>query len=818
MSALGQDLRYAIRMLRKSPGFTAVAIATLALGIGASTAIFSVVNGVLLRSMPYGDPNRLVVIWNDYGNQGQSLPAVSCPDFQDYRDRSRLTEFAAATGGPGGTILFDEQDGGRPVQFDMAAVTTNFFSLFEVQPELGRAFTQEEGALNGPNVVMMSHRLWQSRFHSDPNMIGKTIQINGRPTTLVGVLPAQFQLLLPAEALSLKDSDLWIPQRIPYMQLPRNLTFLTVFGRLKAGVNFAQAQSEMDGIAEQLRREVEVHKESGMRIRVVPLQYDVVKHVRATLWTLLGAVGFVLLIACGNVANLLLTRATAREREVAVRSALDASRFRIIRQIFTESILLAALGGLGGLLLAWWGVGFLILLHPAGLPRLGEIRIDNRVLAFSAAACLLTALLFGLAPALRGARGNLSNTLKKNGRGLGDSAGQGVRRFLVVSVFALSFVLLVGAGLLIRSFVALQHVNPGFNSHNVLTFRLSTPGNRYPDSDARARFARELDQKLAALPGVQSVGLISHLPLTGSGPQMPYAYNAETSQKWESLSADYRPVTPRYLPTIGAHLAAGRFFEDSDDSKHPLVAIVDESLARRAWPGESAIGKKLEIELLAQQNNPRVFAVVVGVVGNLRIHDLTRAVREQIYVPFAQEPFGTMGVAIRTTGDPAGMFAQVEQQVRALDPAIAVRDLKLMDAYVDDARAPMRFNLILIGIFGGAALLLASIGLYGVMAYSVTQRSHELGIRIALGAAPRDVLRLVLTQGTHLIVIGAAAGLVAALFLTRAMTSLLYGVGANDPWTFLGVAVLLTAVALFACYLPARRASRVDPIVALRYE
>ena len=818
MSALGQDLRYAIRMLRKSPGFTAIAIATLALGIGASTAIFSVVNGVLLRSMPYGDPNRLVVIWNDYGNQGQSLPAVSCPDFQDYRDRSRLTEFAAATGGPGGTILFDEQDGGRPVQFDMAAVTTNFFSLFEVQPELGRAFTQEEGALNGPNVVMMSHRLWQSRFHSDPNMIGKTIQINGRPTTLVGVLPAQFQLLLPAEALSLKDSDLWIPQRIPYMQLPRNLTFLTVFGRLKAGVNFAQAQSEMDGIAEQLRREVEVHKESGMRIRVVPLQYDVVKHVRTTLWTLLGAVGFVLLIACGNVANLLLTRATAREREVAVRSALGASRFRIIRQIFTESILLAALGGLGGLLLAWWGVGFLVLLHPASLPRLGEIRIDNRVLAFSAAACLLTALLFGLAPALRGARENLSNTLMKGGRGLGDSAGQGVRRFLVVSEFALSFVLLVGAGLLIRSFVALQHVNPGFNSHNIVTFRLSTPGNRYPDSDARARFARELDQKLAALPGVQSVGLISHLPLTGSGPQMPYAYNAETSQKWESLSADYRPVTPRYLSTIGAHLVSGRFFEDSDDSEHPLVTIVDESLARRAWPSESAIGKKLEIELLAQQNNPRVFAVVVGVVDNLRIHDLTRTVREQIYVPFAQEPFGTMGVAIHTTGDPAGVFAQVEQQVRALDPAIAVRDLKLMDAYVDDARAPMRFNLILIGIFGGAALLLASIGLYGVMAYSVTQRSHELGIRIALGAAPRDVLRLVLTQGTHLIVIGAATGLVAALFLTRAMTSLLYGVGAYDPWTFLGVAVLLTAVALFACYLPARRASRVDPIVALRYE
>jgi len=818
LGALAQDFRYAVRILLKSPGFTVVAILTLALGIGANAAIFSVVNGVLLRSMPYGDPNRLVIIWNDYGNQGQSLPAVSAPDFQDYRDRSHLAEFAAASAGGGGTIIFDEQGGGRPVQFDLAAVTTNFFSLFEVQPELGRTFSQQEGALNGPNVFMMSHRLWQSRFHSDPHLIGKAISVNGRPATLVGVLPAQFQLLLPAEALAVKDSDLWVPQRIPYRDLPRNLTFLTVFGRLKPGTSLAQAQAEMDGIAEQLRREVEVHKESGMRIRVVPLQYDVVKHVRATLWTLLGAVGFVLLIACGNVANLLLARATGRQREIAVRAALGASRGRIVRQILTESLLLAALGGGAGLLLASWGVSFLLALHPAGLPRLGDIHIDGRVLAFSLAACLLTALLFGLAPALQGARANLSGTLKEGGRGLSDAGGQEVRRFLVVSEFALSLVLLMGAGLLIRSFVALQRVNPGYDAHNIVTFRLTTPGNRYPNNDDRARFAKELDHRLAALPGVRSAGAVTHLPLTGSGPQMPYAYNAETSQKWESLSADYRPVTPGYLPTVGARLIAGRFFDDSDDSKHPLVAIVDDSLARRAWPGENVIGKKLEIELLTQQSNPRVFAIVTGVVENLRIHDLTRTVREQIYVPYAQEPFGTIGFTVRASGDPGGVLKQVEQQVRALDPGIAVRDLKLMDAYIGDARAPMRFNLILIGIFGGVALTLASIGLYGVMAYSVTQRSHELGIRMALGAAPRDVLRLVLAQGTRLIFVGAAAGLVASLGMTQLISSLLFGVSATDPLTFASVVLLLGVVALAACYIPARRASRVDPMAALRYE
>jgi putative ABC transport system permease protein len=820
VGTLWQDLVFGARMLRKSPAFTALAVVTLALGIGANTAIFSVVNGVLLRSMPYRDPARLAIIWNDYGSQGQSLPAVSPPDFQDYRQRSRLMEFAAGSGTPGGTLVLDDPGGGgnRPQQFDMASVTSNFFPLLGVEPALGRNFTAEEGALNGPRVVIMGNRLWQNTFHSDPGMVGRSIQLNGNPYTVVGILPPQFRLLLPAEAFQLRDSDLWIPQQINYAAFPRNLTFLSVFGRLQPGASMSQAQAEMDGIAEQLRNENEVHKESGLRIRVVPMQFDVVKNVQPTLITLLAAVGFVLLIACGNVANLLLARATRREREMAVRSALGASRGRLVRQIMSESVLLAILGSLGGLLVAELGLSLLIQLHPAGLPRLDDIRIDGAVLAFTLGACVLTALLFGWIPAIQALRLNLSDTLKDAARGSSDGRGHSARRVLVVSEFALSLVLLIGAGLLIRSFIALQRVQPGYNPQNILSFSVTIPGNRYPKNEDISRFVHELELKMGALPGVQSVGSIFQLPFTGSGAQMPYAYNAETSQQWESLSADWRPITPGFFPTVGARFLEGRNFNDADDANHPLVVIVDEMLARRAWPGESAIGKKLEIESLSRKDTPRMFAIVVGVVAHLRIHDLTRNVREQIYIPHAQEPFGRVGVVLKTPGDPSGVAKQVEQQVRTLDPGIAIWRLEPLESYIDDAQAPMRFNLILIAIFGAIALTLASVGLYSVMAYSVTQRAHELGIRIAVGASPRDILRLILGHGVRLTLIGAAVGLLVSLLVTRALASLLFGVSATDPLTFIAVPIVLAFVAMLACYLPARRAMRVDPIIALRYE
>jgi putative ABC transport system permease protein len=805
-------------MLRKSPAFTIIAVLTLSLGIGANTAIFSVVNGVLLRSMPYRDPSRLAIIWNDYGNQGQSLPAVSPPDFKDYRERSRLMDFAAGGGTGGGTLTLDDPSGGtRPQQFDMASVTTNFFPLLGVEPALGRNFSAEEGALNGPKVVIMSKRLWRNTFHSDPSLVGRSIQLNGNPYTVVGILPAQFRLLLPAEAFQLRDSDLWVPQQIDYAAFPRNLTFLSVFARLKPGANMPQAQAEMDGIAEQLRNENEIHKESGLRIRVVPMQFDVVKSVQPTLITLLVAVGFVLLIACGNVANLLLARATRREREMAVRSALGATRGRLVRQIMSESVLLAILGSLGGLLVAQLGLSLLIQLHPAGLPRLDDIRIDGTVLAFTLGACVLTALLFGWIPTVQALNLNLSDALKDAARGSSDGRGQSARRLLVVSEFALSLVLLIGAGLLIRSFIALQHVWPGFDSQNVITLRLKIPAARYPKSEDINRFSRELERKLTALPGVESTGSISQLPFTGSGPMMPYAYDEKTSAKWESLSADCRSVSPGYFPTMGAQLLSGRFFNEADDPNHPRVLIVDRTLAQRAWPGENAIGKKLEIEV-TEPEDKRIWATVVGVVANVRIYDLTRDVREQIYLPYAQEPWSNYAVTIKVKNNSASVLNQVEQQVRALDAGVAVRNLQPFDDYVDDARAPMRFNLILIGIFGAIALVLASVGLYSVMAYSVSQRAHELGIRIAIGASPRDILRLVLGQGVRLTLIGAVVGLVASLVVTRALASWVYGVSVTDPLTFIAVPVVLAGVAILACYIPARRAMRVDPIIALRYE
>jgi putative ABC transport system permease protein len=468
-------------------------------------------------------------------------------------------------------------------------------------------------------------------------------------------------------------------------------------------------------------------------------------------------------------------------------------------------------------LLASWGLDLLLALHPAGLPRLHEIHIDRTVLGFSLGLSLLTALLFGLVPATQATHLNLSDTLKESGRSTGAARSQGARRMLVVTEFALSLVLLIGAGLLIRSFVALQSVQPGFDSGKVVTFRLSIPAARYPKNEDVQRFDHELEQKLAALSGVETVGSASQLPLTGSGPMMPYAYDAETSQKWESLSADWRAISPGYFPSIGARLLSGRLFNESDDANHPRVLIVDRTLAQRAWPGQDAVGKKLQIELF-DPPGAREWATVVGVVANVRIHDLTRDVREQIYIPYAQEAWSNFAVTLKTRGDTASVLSQARQQVQALDPSIAVRSLMPMDQYVSDARAPMRFNLILIGIFGAIALVLASVGLYGVMAYSVSQRSHELGIRMALGAAPRDVLRLILGHGVRLTMLGAGLGLLVSLAATRALSSLLFGVSATDPLTFAVVPIALAAVALLACYIPARRAMRVDPMVALRYE
>jgi len=822
MGATWQDIRYGVRMLMKNPGFTIVAVLTLALGIGANTAIFSVVHAVLLRPLPYADPGRLAVIWNDYGKEGQSLPAVSPPDFLDYtRIAQQNASFAAASGNRWPVRFAPGASDEPPRQEDVAFVTADFFSMLGVQPTLGRNFRPEDAVVKGPPVVILTDLVWRREFAADPGIIGRSMEMNGGPFTVVGVLPRGFHLFLPPEALQLKDTGLWLPMQIDYASFPRNLTFLTVFARLKEGKTFAQMQTEMDGVAERLRRENAVHQSSGLRIRVVPFQHDVVKNVRSSLWVLMGAVGFVLLIACANLANLLLGRAAAREKEIAIRAALGASRMRLARQVITESLLLSLLGGAGGILLASQGLSLLEALHPANLPRLGEIELDGTVLGFTLAACLLTGILFGLAPALQAARTELNETLKETGRTTESVKRRAFSKLLVVSEIALSLMLLLGAGLLVRSFSQLLGVRPGFNAQNVLTATTAITFKSYPEYADRARFYKTLEEKIAAHPGVESAGAISQLPLTGSGAQMPFAYDAATSAKWESLSADWRSITPGYFNTMGIRLLAGRNFTDLDDTQHPFVVIVDEMLAKRAWPGQSAVGKKLEIEIFRSaqsKTTEHVWTEVVGVAEHTRSHDLTRDVREQIYMPQGQQPFEVMMLVIRSRANPAELEKALIADVRSLDKNAPISSIRPMTAYVTDARAGMEFSLVLLSVFAGVAVVLASIGLYGVIAYSVAQRTHEIGIRVALGATRRHIFELAIEQGAMLAMAGIGVGFAGALALQSVLATLVYGVRPTDPATFAAAGGLLAMISLIACYVPARRAMGVDPLVALRHE
>jgi len=823
METLWQDFRYAFRMLLKNPGFTVVAVLTLALGIGANTAIFGVINGVLLRPLPYKDPSQLVSIWNDYGDTGQSLPAVSPSDYKDYINRSQLfEEFAGTTGGGAQTLEVGSSTGEEiPEKIDARFVTGNLFSMLGVTPILGHNFTPAEDVFNGPATVMLSYAFWQRQYGADPTIVGKTIKLNNQAATIVGVLSPNFHLLVPPEAFFNKEVDIWRPAQLNYEQFPRNLTILTAMGRLKKGVTLAQAQSEMDRIAAQLRAENEVHKTSGMRIRLVPLHKDIVKGVRLSLVVLMGAVGFVLLIACGNVANLLLARASARQKEIAIRAALGAGRRRIVRQVMTEALLLSLFGGGLGVLLAYWGTQLLLALRPANLPRLQDVQIDGTVLLFCLGACLFTSFLFGLAQALPAIRWNVMDFLKEGTKGSGSAGRHPARKILVIAEVAMSLILLLGAGLLIRSFYLLEKVQPGFDPTNVVTMQIQAPFSRYPTPATAARFYQQVEEGIAAIPGVQAAGGIARPPLTGSGPQTPYAYNAETEQKWESISADWRPTTPGYFPAMGIRFAAGRNFARTDDLDHERVVIVDDTLAQQAWPNENPIGKRLQLITFRDFTSPvidRIYAVVIGVVQHPRIHDLSRAVRPQIYVSEYQTVFPGLTFAVKSGGDIQGLVKQVQDVVFRIDRGIPVHDVRPMSAFVDDVMAPRRFSLILVLIFGGIALTLASIGLYGVIAYSVTQRTHEMGIRMALGAGPKEILSLVVGQGLALAVPGIVIGLAGALVLMRLMSGMLFGVSPTDFTTYAACAGMVALVATAACYIPARRASRLHPMKALRYE
>ncbi len=818
MEELFQDIRYAIRGLRRDPSFAIVAVLTLALGIGANTTMFSLVHGVLLRPLPYEEPDRLVNIWVDLGVGNQSLPAVHPGDWRDYRERAeRFEDFAAASGGTfrtGAGILTGD---GKPQQVDVSVVSANFFPLLGVDPVLGRHFTEDDEQIGGSEAVLITHRLWSRRFGADPSLVGSTIVMDGVGTTVVGVLPPGFKLHLPSEAFLVKDSEMYKPLRIDWDNLPpRNFTSFTVFGRLKDGVTIAQAQDEMSRIQRELRSEYPVHESSDMRIRVIPLHDDIVKHSRGGLVTLLGAVGFVLLIACANVGHLILARGMAREREFALRASVGAGPRRLVRQLLTEAVALAALGGILGVAFAQWGIALLVALQPANLPRLEGVAVDGTVLGFAAAATLLTAILFGLYPAVRAARSELFNSLRVGSRMTASRGQLRLRSTLIVGEVALSLVLLIGTGLMLRSFLALQEVRPGFEAEGVMTFQLTLPRAKYENARARADFFQQLRENLAGLPGVQTVGTISQLPLTGTGPLFPYAYDEETATNWESATADLRGASPEYFEAVGTRLLAGRTFSYSDGGPDGSpVIIIDEMLAGIAWPGESAVGKQLQTQPNGSQNP---YAEVIGVVEHVRMHDLTRNVRAQTYFPMTQfAPFQAY-LAVRSTVDPAAISNMIIDQIEAMDPDLPVTDIRPMDTYIADGMAQSRFSLLIMSLFAVMALTLTAVGIYGVIGYSVSQQTKEIGIRMALGEGPARIRNVVVVNGLKLIVASLVLGLITAAALSRVLSNLLYAVSATDPLTFAVISAVLVLVAVAASYLPAVRATRIDPLKALRME
>jgi putative ABC transport system permease protein len=815
MGTIAQDLRYAGRVLRRSPGFAFVAVLTLGLGIGAATAIFSIINGVLLRPLPYREPARLANLWVDFGVGAQSLPAMSPGDFRDYQQRSRLFESIAAASG--GNIVQSTgalSDSGQIERVDVSTVTANFFPTLGVDPVHGRHFTAEEEATGGPRVVILSHRLWKRRYSSDPSIVGRSIRLDGLDQTVVGVMPETFRLWLPAEAFLVTDAQIWKPLQFNYAnQPPRNFTFFTVFGRLRPDVTFAQAQAELEGIAAQLRAEHAEHASAEMRVRVVPLQEDVVKHARPALVALFGAVGLLLLIACANVAHLLLARATAREREIAVRGALGASRARLLRQLTTESLVLATGGGLLGVLLASLGMQWLVWMNPANLPRLDGIAVDGTVLLFAVAASTGTALLFGLAPAIRAARLDVNRTLRAGASPSASKAQVRVRGGLMVAEVALTLVLLIAAGLMVRSFVALQQVHPGFDPSGVLTFRISMPAAKYGPPQVRRAFIERVESSLKSLPGVTHVGMTSQLPLTGSGPLSPFAYDEATARNWESVTADGRGASPDYFNAMGTRLIAGRFFAEHDRGQN--VIMIDRTLAERAWPGQDAVGKRLQVQ---PTGSPNAMAEVIGVVEHVRGQDLARNVRPQIYRPLLApgplQPF----VTLRATVDPGSLMPQVRDAMSALDPDVPLDRVMPLYAYVSDALAQARLTLILMAGFGAVALIMAAVGIYGVISYSVSQRTKEIGIRMALGQEPSQIRNLVIGQGLRLVAISLVIGLAVAAIVARLSSNLLYGVRPMDPLTFIGMSLFMLAVAVLGCYVPARRALSVNPLSALKTE
>src|SRR5262245_49503959 len=801
MKTLWRDARYGLRMLMKNPGFTFTAVITLALGIGATSVIFSFVNGILLRPLPYRDSDRLVLLDETAPKRGIASMGVSYPDFLDWREQNRVfTGVAAYEGGVDYTL----SGSGEPEEVSCSWVSYNTFEILGVAPILGRSFTVEEERWKNGTVVILSHSLWARRFDAKPDVIGRKILFNKRSHTVIGVMPPGFKF--PAV------SDLWVPA--PPVVGERTDHGWRVIARLKPGVSVQQAQSDMAGVARHIEEQNPVTNE-GLGVKLIPLREGLAGDYRKALLILMGVVGLVLLIACVNVANLLLARASARTKEVAIRTALGAGRWRVFRQLLTESLVLGVMGGALGLLLAFWGLDLLLAAIPIDLPFWMKFDLDGRVLGFTAGVTLLTALIFGAAPALQASKVDLNEALKEGGRSSSGAGRHQTLRSLVVAEVALSLVLLIGAGLMMRSFMRLQHTDSGFNPENLLTLSLNAPVVKYDAMEKFYAFYKELLERIRAMPGVDAAGAASNLPLRGGSWE-----DSLTVEGYPALSVGQAPtinfnvITPNYFRAMGIPLLIGREFNDADTGDSMKVTIIDERLAREYWPNESPIGKRVRF---GPPDNNESWCTIVGVVGAVKNESLNLTHRKTVYRPNAQYPLDDMSLAIRAR-NPESLAPAIQRQVKAMDPDLPIINMLTMTEVVSRSVWQPRLYAILFSVFAAVALALASVGLYGVMAYSVSERSREIGIRVALGAQRRDVLKLVVMQGMTLTLIGIGIGLAAALALTQLMRSLLFEVSVTDPLTFAGLAAMLSVVALLACWIPARRATRVDPMIALRCE
>ena len=813
MDTFIRDIRYAVRSLAKQPGFTAIVLLTLGIGIGASTAIFSVVNSVVLRNLPYRQPDRIVAI-QELSEKGTRVQVTSA-NFLDWRAQNTVFEqLAAIREDTANLTLSDSAE-----RIDIAQTSANFFDVFGVAATHGRLFIAADEQAGHEPIVVLGYALWQSKFGGDPGVVGKPIRLDGRNYTVVGVAPRGFQY--PSETEAWLPPLKLVPELFPDQDVTqtRGMGYLSAVALLKPGVSLPQAAAEMETITARLRQQFPEANNNRFN-KVVSLHRHLIGETDTMLWLLLGAVTFVLLIACANVANLLLANAAGRQKEIAIRTALGASRFRVVRQLFTESALLALCGGAVGLLLSVWGVPLITRLLPREFPRLNEIQMDWRVLGFTLAASVLTGLLFGLAPAFHVTKFGVQDAMKESSHGAGGSIHRSrLRHALIVAEVALSVVLLAGAGLLFRSFMQLQSVNAGFTPEQVLTARLSPSGEKFrTDTDTDyINYYNKVLVRLATVPGVREAGAINTLPLK-KGPTFRFRIEGRAPlpiDKWPP--ANYRSVSPNYFHVMNIPLLQGRPFMDSDNEQARTVLLVNQSLVQQNFGGENVVGKRINFGRTDSNQQP-VWLEIVGVVADVKNLELKEQPEPEVYFSSLQSPFEAMSIVIRSTVEPNSLAAAVRSAVNEVDKTVPVADIETMDRIVTESVMQPRFNMVLLGLFSAIALLLSAAGIYGVTSYTVTQRTHELGIRLALGAQLSDVLRLILKQGLIVIFIGVAIGLGAAFVLTRLLKTLVFGVSTTDPLTFVGITLLLSLIALIACYVPARRATKVNPLVALRYE